>query len=112
MQTLTREVEAFVSERDWHQFHSPKNLSMALAVEASELLEIFQWMSESESRSPDSETREKISDELADVLIYAIQLCNTLDIDLLESARRKMIKNAAKYPVEKARGSAKKYDEF
>ncbi len=112
MQELTRQIEEFVQERDWVQFHSPKNLSMALTVEASELLEIFQWMSERESLAPDSATREKISDELADVFIYAIQLCQTLDIDLLEATRSKMVKNAEKYPVEKAKGTAKKYDEY
>lgn len=112
MQELIRQLQQFAAERDWDQFHSPKNLSMALAVEASELLEIFQWMQESESFSPDAETRARISDELADVFVYCLLMCNKLDIDLLEAARQKLQKNAEKYPAEKVKGSSKKYNEY
>jgi len=112
MQELIKQLQQFAAERDWDQFHSPKNLSMALAVEASELLEIFQWMQESESLAPDSATRARISDELADVFVYCLLMCNKLDIDLLEAARHKLQKNAEKYPAEKVKGSPKKYNEY
>lgn len=112
MQDLIRQLEAFARERDWEQFHSPKNLSMALAVEASELLEIFQWMKEADSLDPDAATRERIGDELADVFVYCLLMSNRLNIDLLEAARAKLKKNAAKYPVDQVRGSSKKYTEY
>jgi len=112
MQELITQLKQFAAERDWDQFHSPKNLSMALAVEASELLEIFQWMQESESLAPDAVTRARISDELADVFVYCLLMCNKLDIDLLEAARHKLQKNAEKYPAEKVKGSPKKYNEY
>jgi dCTP diphosphatase len=102
----------FAAERDWDQFHSPKNLASALAVEAAELLECFQWLSEAESRklSPDQHARAR--EELADVLNYLVRLADKLDVDLLEAAREKMAKNALKYPADKARGSAKKYSDL
>lgn len=112
MQDLIRQLEAFARERDWEQFHSPKNLSMALAVEASELLEIFQWMKEADSLDPDAATRERIGDELADVFVYCLLMSNRLNIDLLEAARAKLKKNAAKYPADQVRGSSKKYTEY
>lgn len=112
MQDLVKQLEQFARERDWEQFHSPKNLSMALAVEASELLEIFQWMQEAESLHPDAATRERIGDELADVFVYCLLLSRKLDIDLLTATRAKLQKNAIKYPVDKVKGSSKKYDEY
>ena len=105
-------VDQFVAERDWRQFHTPKNLAMALTVEAAELAEHFQWLTAEESRSPQDGKREQIRDELADVLIYLVELADALEVDLIAAARDKIEKNALKYPVEKARGNAKKYDEL
>lgn len=112
MDELLNTLRQFAAERDWDQFHSPKNLSMALAVEASELLEIFQWMQESESLAPNAVTRERIAEELADVFVYCLLMSNKLDIDLLQAAQSKMRKNAEKYPADKVKGSYKKYTEY
>ncbi len=112
MDELLNTLRQFAAERDWDQFHSPKNLSMALAVEASELLEIFQWMQESESLAPNAVTRERIAEELADVFVYCLLMSNKLDIDLLQAAQSKMQKNAEKYPADKVKGSNKKYTEY
>jgi NTP pyrophosphatase (non-canonical NTP hydrolase) len=99
-------IRRFVDERDWRQFHSPKNLSMALAIEAAELMEHFQWIDIAQSRAAalDSEKLAAIQDELADVLCYALALANELDIDLAAAVRAKMVKNASKYPAEEYRG--------
>jgi len=105
-------LRAFAAERDWDQFHSPRNLATALAVEAAELLEPFQWMSESESRELPPATRAAVEEEMADVLLYLVRLADKLEVDLLEAARAKIARNAEKYPVEKARGSNRKYDEL
>ena len=105
-------LRAFTREREWDRYHTPKNLAMALIVEAAELAEHFQWLTAEESQSPQDGRREKIRDELADVLIYLLELADTLDVDLAAAARDKIAKNALKYPVEKARGNAKKYDEL
>ena len=105
-------LRAFTREREWDRYHTPKNLAMALIVEAAELAEHFQWLTAEESQSPQDGKREKIRDELADVLIYLVELADTLDVDLAAAARDKIGKNALKYPVEKARGNAKKYDEL
>ena len=105
-------LRAFTREREWDRYHTPKNLAMALTVEAAELAEHFQWLTAEESRSPQDGKREQIRDELADVLIYLVELADSLDIDLAAAARAKIEKNARKYPVEKARGNAKKYDEL
>ena len=105
-------LRAFTREREWDRYHTPKNLAMALIVEAAELAEHFQWLTAEESQSPQDGRREKIRDELADVLIYLVELADTLDVDLVAAARDKIGKNALKYPVEKARGNAKKYDEL
>ena len=105
-------LRAFTREREWDRYHTPKNLAMALIVEAAELAEHFQWLTPEESQSPQGGKREKIRDELADVLIYLVELADTLDVDLAAAARDKIGKNALKYPVEKARGNAKKYDEL
>ncbi len=102
----------FAGQRDWDQFHSPKNLAAALSVEASELLEHFQWLTEDESKNLSTESRHAVSLEAADVLLYLIRLSDKLDIDLIAAAQEKMRLNAQKYPVEKARGSSKKYDEL
>jgi NTP pyrophosphatase (non-canonical NTP hydrolase) len=105
-------LRAFTREREWDRYHTPKNLAMALIVEAAELAEHFQWLTAEESQSPQDGKREKIREELADVLIYLVELADTLDIDLAAAARDKIEKNALKYPVEKSRGNAKKYDEL
>jgi NTP pyrophosphatase (non-canonical NTP hydrolase) len=105
-------LRAFAAERDWDQFHSPRNLATALAVEAAELLEPFQWMSESESRELPPAPRAAVEEEMADVLLYLVRLADKLDVDLLEAARAKIARNAEKYPVERARGSSRKYDQL
>ncbi|MCZ8130906.1 MAG: nucleotide pyrophosphohydrolase [Steroidobacteraceae bacterium] len=102
----------FATARDWDRFHSPKNLAAALSVEAAELLEHFQWLTEQESRELDAAKRAAVAHELADVLLYLVRLADRLDVDLLDAARRKLVLNAEKYPVEKARGSARKYTEL
>lgn len=96
---LRSDVQAFVEARDWGRFHAPKNLAMALSVEAAELLEHFQWLTEEESDRLDAAAKAEVADELADVQIYLIQLAERLGIDLLQSAREKMTKNAGKYPA-------------
>lgn len=105
-------LRAFTAERDWNQFHSPKNLAMALSVEAAELLEVFQWVTEADSRNLDPAAKAAASEEIADVLLYLISLCDELGIDPLAAAERKMVVNAQKYPVDKARGTSKKYTEL
>ena len=106
--TLRERLRAFALEREWGQFHSPKNLACALSVEAAELLEHFQWMTEDQSRAPAEAQRAEIAHEAADVLLYLIQLTDQLGIDLLAAADRKMALNAARYPVETARASSAK----
>jgi len=103
---LRTQVKAFVAERDWAQFHSPKNLSMAIAVEAAELMEHFQWLNIEESKSlvEEEAARDQVIDELADVLIYCLSLANTLDVDLSEAITRKLAHNARKYPADQYRG--------
>lgn len=105
-------TQEFAAEREWQKFHSPKNLSMALSVEAAELLEQFQWLDEQESYVPDKETRAAIRDEIADVQVYLVRLADQLNIDILAAVEQKMIKNRLKYPANKVRGSAKKYTEY
>ena len=99
-------VRHFVDERDWRQFHAPKNLSMSLAIEAAELMEHFQWIDAAESRTiaDDAEKLLPVREELADVLCYALALANELNIDLATAVREKMVKNALKYPAEQSRG--------
>lgn len=109
---LARAVRAFGRERDWHLYHTPKNLTAALIVEAAELLEPFQWLTPEESLNLPEHKREAVRQEMADVLIYLVSLANCLDVDLLQAAEDKLAINARKYPVDKARGNAQKYDEF
>jgi dCTP diphosphatase len=111
---IKAQVLAFARERDWEQFHAPKNLSMALAAEAGELMEHFLWASSEESRETANTPakRAKIEEELSDVVIYAIEFANMTGIDLAAAIERKMAANAAKYPVEKAKGRSVKYDEL
>lgn len=109
---LQEQLRAFASERDWDQFHSPKNLAAALIVEAGELLEHFQWMSERESDSLSDEKRERVAEEVADVFLYLLRLSDRLRIDLIQAAREKLVRNAEKYPVREAKGNSRKYTEF
>lgn len=103
---LRQLLRVFVDERDWQPFHNPKNLAMSLAIEASELMEHFQWLTPEEASraASDPEQREAICDEIADCLAYILAIANTIDIDLASQLCRKMEKNAAKYPVESSRG--------
>lgn len=109
IKALTEALRAFAAERDWAQFHSPKNLACALSVEAAELLEHFQWLTEEQSRAIAGDKKQEVAAEAADVLLYLLQLCDQLNIDLLAAARDKVEVNREKYPVATARGSAKKY---
>jgi dCTP diphosphatase len=109
---LRRRLTAFVEARDWDQFHNPKNLAMALAAEAGELLEHFQWLSHDEAQMLEPAARAEVALELADILMFLVRLSDKLDIDLLEAAARKLAINSDKYPVDKARGRATKYDKL
>ena len=109
---LRDKLRAFAKARDWDQFHSPKNLSMALMVEVAELMEHFQWLSEQQSVSLSPDIKDAVAEELADILLYLVRLSDKLEVDLKEAALHKLEKNAAKYPAEQVRGSAKKYSEY
>ena len=108
LDSLRDRLRAFALAREWGPFHSPKNLACALSVEAAELLEHFQWMTEEQSRAPGDAQRAEIAHEAADVLLYLVQLADQLGIDLLAAADRKMALNAARYPIETARGNSRK----
>jgi dCTP diphosphatase len=112
LQELRNALRQFAAERDWDQFHSPKNLAIALNVEAAELLEHFQWLSDAESAAIPPEKQIKVRQELADVLLYLVRLADKLDVDLAVAAAEKLDLNATKYPIDKARGSSKKYTEL
>ena len=109
---LIRKIRNFVEERDWDQFHSPKNLAMALAVEVSELVEIFQWMTEEESQQLDPKRKQYAEEEIADVMTYLIRISDRLGIDLLAAVERKLAINQKKYPANLVRGNSKKYTEY
>lgn len=111
MNELKKLLINFREERDWAKFHSPKNLSMALSVEASELVEIFQWMTEEESMNLDAQKLGKAEEEIGDIMAYLLFICDRLGIDPIEAAKRKMVKNKEKYPVELSKGNAVKYNE-
>lgn len=110
LETLRDALRAFARARDWEQFHTPKNLVMALSVETAELLEHFQWLTAAESAALDGAQREAVAQEIGDVLIYLTRLADVLDIDPLAAAFAKIEINARKYPVEKSRGHSRKYD--
>jgi dCTP diphosphatase len=112
LEELRAALQRFAEDRDWDQFHSPKNLAIALSVEAAELLEHFQWTPEAESEVLTPDQHGKVREEIADVFLYLIRLADKLNIDLLAAASDKIQVNAAKYPVDKARGSSKKYTEL
>ena len=109
---LRSRLDAFARDRDWEQFHSPKNLAMALSVEVAEIAEHFQWLTEEQSRDLGAAKRAEVEQELADVLIYLVRLADQLGIDLLEAAQRKLAVNEARYPADKVRGSSRKYSEY
>jgi dCTP diphosphatase len=109
---LKTEIRKFAEDRDWEQFHSPKNLSMALAVEAAEIMELFQWLTEEQSRRPNKKTLKNIEKEIGDVQIYLMRLADQLGLSTIEAARSKIKENKKKYPVKKARGNATKYTDL
>ncbi len=109
---LTQQVRQFAAERDWDQFHTPKNLAMALVAEAGELAAEFQWLTAAQSAAPNAEQLARIRAESADVLIYLVRLAERLGFDLVAAAEAKLVENERRYPVEKARGSSKKYTEY
>ncbi len=112
LKALTARLETFAQERDWDQFHNPKNLAMAVAAEVGELVEHFQWLTFEEAEKLPPSTRDEVALEAADVLLFLLRLCDKLGIDLAEAAERKLELNAKKYPVAKARGRATKYDKL
>ena len=114
LKKLNIEIEKLVHDRDWDQFHSVKNLSMALSVESSELMEIFQWLTEDESNkiASDPKLMSKLEDEVADVFVYLMRIVSKTNIDLEQAVLNKLKKNAEKYPIEKSKGNSKKYNEL
>src|SRR5262245_20626007 len=109
---LQERLREFAAERDWDRFHSPKNLAMALSVEAAELVEELQWLTEDQSRNLDAARLERVRLEAADVFIYLLRFADKLDIDLLRAAEEKIVLNAQKYPSDRVRGDSRKYDEY
>lgn len=112
MKLLAGKLKKFAEEREWGIYHSPKNLAMALAAEAGELLEHFQWLTEEQSRGLAPDKRQAVAEEIADVLIYLVRLADELNIDPVDAAMKKIDLNARKYPVDLARGNATKYDKL
>jgi NTP pyrophosphatase (non-canonical NTP hydrolase) len=112
LRALQQRLAAFAAARDWDQFHSPKNLAMALSVEAAEVVEELQWLTEEQSRALDAERRERVRLELADVFIYLLRLADGLDVDLLRAADDKIALNERKYPAERVRGDSRKYTDY
>ena len=112
MKELIKNLRNFAQKRDWDQFHSPKNLAMALSVEVAELVEHFQWLTQAESDNLDPAKLAEIKEEIADVLIYLTRLADQLGIDPVQAAEEKMRLNEKKYPVEKAKGNAAKYTDL
>ena len=112
MKNLIYNINKFAQERDWEQFHTPKNLVMALSVEVSEIMEHFQWLTPEQSYDLSADKLSEIKDEIGDTFIYLLRLCETLNIDILQAAGEKLELNKLKYPVDKARGLAKKYNEL
>jgi dCTP diphosphatase len=110
IKALRTQLAQFANERDWDQFHNPKNLAMALIAEAGELVEHFQWLSLQQAANLPAETKAEVALEIADVLLFLLRLADKLDIDPIAAAEQKMKLNAEKYPVEKSKGNAKKYN--
>jgi NTP pyrophosphatase (non-canonical NTP hydrolase) len=112
LESLRDRLREFAGERDWDQYHTPKNLSMALIGEAAELIEHFQWVAGDTSHLLTDKTRLSVEEELADILIYLVRISDKLDIDLYDAVERKIVINEQKYPADKVRGSARKYTEY
>jgi len=112
IEALRDRLRDFAKERDWDQFHTPKNLSMALIAEAAELVEHFQWVDGDKSHLLEEKLRPSVEEELADIFIYLVRIADKLGIDLYAAAERKIAINARKYPADRVRGSAKKYTEY
>jgi NTP pyrophosphatase (non-canonical NTP hydrolase) len=112
MDTLRDAISTFIEERDWEQFHSPKNLAMALSVEASEIVEHFQWLTEEQSKDLPPEKLAEVREEIGDVMIYLTELADKLGIDPVEAAKSKVAINEQKYPAKLVRGNASKYTEY
>jgi len=112
LEELKLRLREFARARDWEQFHSPKNLAMALIVEAAELVEHFQWLTQEQSRRLPPDKLAEVEQELADVFIYLIRLADMLGVDLMQAAQDKILVNERKYPADKVRSSAKKYTEY
>ena len=112
METLIKKIRSFNTERDWEKYHSPKNLAMAFAVEVAEIAEHFQWLTDDQSRDLPNDKMAEVKDEIGDAMILLLNLSDKLGIDPIEAAKEKLKKNAAKYPVEKAKGKADKYTEY
>ena len=112
IQTIKNKIKKFVKERDWEQYHSPKNLSMSLAIEAAELMEIFQWVTDEQSFKLNKKQRIELEDEMADVAVYLLGLFNVLDIDLSKAIANKMLKNDKKYPAKLVKGKMHKYTHY
>lgn len=114
LEKLMKDINQFSEDRDWDKFHSVKNLTMALSVEASELVEIYQWLSEDQSNNAKSDSRlkSKSEEEIADIFIYLLRIVGKLDIDLERAVTNKLKLNAEKYPVELSRGNSKKYNDL
>jgi NTP pyrophosphatase (non-canonical NTP hydrolase) len=112
LEQLRERLARFASDRDWDQFHSPKNLSMALIAETAELIEHFQWLSEEDSKNLDAKTKEDVAMELADIFIFLIRVADKLDVDLADTAWKKIQINEDRYPVDKVKGSAKRASEY
>lgn len=108
LEEIKQYLRKFAEERDWEQFHSPKNLSMALSVEVAELVEHFQWLTEAQSLELDAETKTKVTEEIADVQLYLVRLADRLNIDILDAVNNKTKANEQRFTIEKVKGSAKK----
>ena len=107
---IQNQLKEFASERDWEQFHTPKNIAMALSVESSELVEIFQWLKPEESQQPSKKQLELIHSEVADIAMYLLRFCDLLNVNLEKAIEEKLVKNAEKYPVSLSKGNAQKYN--
>jgi NTP pyrophosphatase (non-canonical NTP hydrolase) len=112
MEILKKRLREFARERDWEQYHSPKNLAMALSVEVAEIVELFQWLSEEESKTLGADKRAELEEEIGDVLIYLVNLADKFEIDPLHAAMEKLEKNAKKYPAQTVKGKSLKYTEY
>jgi dCTP diphosphatase len=112
MENLRNVISQFVSERDWEQFHSPKNLAMALCVEVSEIAEHFQWLTQEQSRNLPPEKLKAVAQEIGDAMIYLVELSDELGVDPIEAATEKVSANSSKYPADLVRGKAAKYTEY